>query len=98
CRLSFPFTRLGMTNPWSQPRSYWPSAVKPTSDLLFALVVVGFRSLGDDLFGAFPKGDPLPAVGVVAGVATRVIRNHIVDEIFVVRGEELMGLTRAEVK
>ena len=47
--------------------------------------------LAIDLFGAFLNGDPLPAVGVVAGVATRVIRDHVVDEILVVRQRRADG-------
>ena len=63
-----------------------------------AVVVIGFRALRDDLFGSFLEGDPLPAVGIITGIAPRVIRDHVIYEIFVVRGEELMGLARGEEK
>ena len=70
----------------------------PVGRLFLALVVVGFLALGDDLFGPFLEGDPLPAVGIITGVAARVIRDHVVDEVFVVRGRELMRLARGEEK
>src|SRR5206468_12862165 len=62
----------------------------------FAIEIIRLSSLDDEFFGCVPRHRPLPAVGIVTGIArcaaaARIIGNHVVNEVFVTGVAKLMG-------
>src|SRR5205807_6539710 len=66
--------------------------------LLLAVEVIRLLSFHDDFVHALFPDRELAAIGIMTGIAARIIGDHIINEIFPARVAELMRLTRSKEK
>src|SRR5437660_11837396 len=66
--------------------------------LLFAVEVISLLSFHDHFVHPFLPDRELAAVGIMTGIAARIVGNYVINKIFIAGVGELMRFSRSEEK